>query len=86
MSLTDEKGNVLAWTSTGSLGFRGTKKSTSYAASKTAEVLAKKAQKLGINKVEIVIKGIGFNIEKYHLLKRIRCSESLRKTQIRPVF
>jgi len=59
MSLTDEKGNVLAWTSTGSLGFRGTKKSTSYAASKTAEVLAKKAQKLGINKVEIVIKGIG---------------------------
>ena len=59
MSLTDKKGNVLAWSATGALGFKGTKKSTSYAATKTAEVLAQKAQKLGVERVEVVIKGIG---------------------------
>lgn len=59
MSLTDKTGNVLAWTSAGALGFKGTKKSTSYAASKVAEVLAGKVQKLGINQVEVLVKGIG---------------------------
>lgn len=59
MSLTDKGGDVLAWSSAGALGFSGTKKSTSYAASKTAEVLAKKAKKMGVEKVEVVVKGIG---------------------------
>lgn len=59
MSLTDENGNVLAWTSAGALGFKGTKKSTSYAASKVAEMMAKKAEKIGVNRVEVIVKGLG---------------------------
>ena len=59
MTLTDKQGNALAWSSAGLLGFKGTKKSTSYAASKVAEVLAKKAQAMGVKEVEVLIKGIG---------------------------
>lgn len=59
VSLTDQEGNVLAWSSAGSLGFKGTKKSTSYAASKTAEIIAKKAKKLGVERIEVVVKGLG---------------------------
>jgi len=59
MTLTDKQGNTLAWSSAGLLGFKGTKKSTSYAASKVAEVLAKKAEAMGIKEAEILVKGIG---------------------------
>lgn len=59
MSLTDMDGNVLASSSAGALGFKGTKKSTSYASSKVTEVLAKKAEKIGVKKVHLVVKGVG---------------------------
>lgn len=59
MSLTDATGNVLAWASAGNIGFKGTKKGTPFAASKVAEVLAQKAQKIGIEEISIFIKGIG---------------------------
>ncbi len=59
ISLTDKKGNVLAWSSAGALGFKGTKKSTSYAASKVAEVIAKKCEVLGVEEVEVFVKGLG---------------------------
>jgi small subunit ribosomal protein S11 len=59
MTLTDENGNVLAWTSAGAIGFKGTKKSTPYAASKVATVLLEKAQKIGINKAKVIVSGIG---------------------------
>ena len=59
MTLTDPKGNTLTWASAGNIGFKGTKKGTSFAASKVAEVMAQRAQKLGINKVELFVKGIG---------------------------
>jgi len=59
MSLTDAKGNVLAQTSAGAIGFKGTKKSTPYAASRVAQVLVEKAQKMGVSKVEVLINGIG---------------------------
>jgi len=59
MTLTDSKGNTLCWASAGHVGFKGTKKGTPYAASKVAELLAQKAQKLGIEKVEVLVKGIG---------------------------
>lgn len=59
LTLTDPQGNTLTWTSAGNVGFRGTKKGTPFAASKVAEVLAQRAQKLGIDKVEILVKGIG---------------------------
>jgi small subunit ribosomal protein S11 len=59
MTLTDPSGNTLTWTSAGSIGFKGTKKGTPFAASKVAEVMAQRAQKLGIERVEILVKGIG---------------------------
>lgn len=59
LTLTDPQGNTLTWTSAGNVGFRGTKKGTPFAASKVAEVLVQRAQKMGIAKVEILVKGIG---------------------------
>lgn len=59
LTLTDNQGNALAQTSAGAIGFKGTKKSTPYAASKVVSVLMEKAQKIGINKVEVVVNGIG---------------------------
>ncbi len=57
--LTDSKGNVVAWSSTGSLGFKGAKKGTPYAAAKVGEVLAEKAAAMGVKEISVVIKGVG---------------------------
>jgi small subunit ribosomal protein S11 len=59
ITLTDLNGNVLGWTSAGSIGFKGAKKATPFAASKVAEAITKIAEKIGINKVNILIKGVG---------------------------
>lgn len=59
LSVADEQGNVLTWVSAGSIGFKGAKKATPFAASKVAENIAERAQKLGIAKVKIMVKGIG---------------------------
>lgn len=59
ITLTDLKGNVLAWTSAGQIGFQGTKKATPFAASKTAEAIAQAIKKLGIKKIAVLVKGIG---------------------------
>lgn len=59
MSLCDEKGNVLAQVSAGSMGFKGTKKSTPFAASKVADALAQIARNRGMERVAILIKGVG---------------------------
>jgi len=59
ITLTDLSGNVLGWTSAGSIGFKGTKKATPFAASKVSEAMGQIAQKLGIEKVEVFVKGIG---------------------------
>lgn len=59
MTLTNLKGDVLFWTSAGSIGFKGTKKGTPFAASKTAEVMAQAVKKIGIEKVQVLVKGIG---------------------------
>lgn len=59
ITLTDSQGNALTWTSAGSIGFKGAKKATPYAASKVAEAMATTVKKLGIEKVQILIKGIG---------------------------
>ncbi|MFA5360762.1 MAG: 30S ribosomal protein S11 [Candidatus Paceibacterota bacterium] len=57
--ITDLKGNALAWSSAGSLGFKGPKKATPYAASKVVSVLMEKARKMGLKTAEIYLKGIG---------------------------
>lgn len=59
ITLTDFKGNVLGWVSAGSIGFKGTKKATPFAASRVAEAVAQIAQKIGIEKIEVLVKGIG---------------------------
>ena len=59
MSLCDAKGNLLAQVSAGAIGFKGTKKSTPFAASKVADALSQIAKNRGVEKVEIFIKGVG---------------------------
>ncbi|MCX6721293.1 MAG: 30S ribosomal protein S11 [Candidatus Staskawiczbacteria bacterium] len=59
VTLTNSKGQVLAWKSAGAVGFKGTKKSTSFAASKVAETIANACKKMGIERVSVLIRGIG---------------------------
>jgi len=59
ISLSDFQGNVLTWKSAGSIGFKGTKKATPFAASKVAEAICLAAKKLGVEKVAVFVKGIG---------------------------
>jgi small subunit ribosomal protein S11 len=59
LTLTDAKSNTLGWSSSGSLGFKGAKKGTPFAAAKVGETLAAKAQTLGVKEVSVVVKGVG---------------------------
>lgn len=59
ISVTDEKGNVLAWGSAGSLGFTGPKKATPFASSKVVAALAEKLRKSGPVHVEVYLNGVG---------------------------
>jgi small subunit ribosomal protein S11 len=59
VGLCDSQGNVLASKSAGVLGFKGSKKATSYAASKVADAIAEIIQQLKIEDVEVIIKGLG---------------------------
>ena len=59
VSLTDMAGGVLAWSSSGSLGFKGAKKGTPYAAGKIGELLGEKASQAGIKEVKAIVKGVG---------------------------
>jgi len=59
ITITDLEGNTLCWASSGSVGFKGTKKSTPYAAQVAALAAAKKAKDIGIKDIEVLIKGPG---------------------------
>ena len=59
VTITDLNGNALAWASAGGLGFRGSKKSTPFAAQSAAETAAKNAQEFGLKTVEVYVKGPG---------------------------
>ena len=59
VTITDRDGNTLTWASTGSSGFKGSKKSTPFAAGIAAENAAKKALERGVKEVEVFVKGIG---------------------------
>lgn len=59
ITITDPQGNTLGWVSAGKVGFKGTKKSTPYAASKVAEAAAQLIKGLGIARAEVYVKGIG---------------------------
>ena len=57
VTLTDTNGNALSWASAGGLGFRGSKKSTPFAAQMAAETAAKAAMEFGLKTVEVYVKG-----------------------------
>ncbi len=59
ISISDTEGNVLAWASAGNVGFKGSRKSTPFAAQMAAESAARKAQEHGMRKVDVFVKGPG---------------------------
>ncbi len=59
VSLTDDQGNVIAWESAGGAGFKGSRKSTPFAAQVTADAAAKKGMEQGLQKVDVFVKGPG---------------------------
>jgi small subunit ribosomal protein S11 len=59
VTLTDPNGNVIAWSSAGSNGFKGSRKSTPFAAQMTAEAAARRAQEHGLRQVDVFVKGPG---------------------------
>ncbi len=59
VTITDEAGNVLSWSSAGALGFKGSKKSTPYAAQMAGESAANAAKEYGLKVVDVLIKGPG---------------------------
>ena len=59
MTITDLNGNAISWASSGGLGFRGSRKSTPYAAQMVAETAAKAAMEHGLKTVEVYVKGPG---------------------------
>lgn len=59
VTISDKMGNVVAWSSAGSVGFKGSRKSTPFAAQTAAENVARKAMDLGLKQVEVYVKGPG---------------------------
>ncbi len=59
VSITDLQGNVLSWASAGNAGFKGSRKSTPFAAQLAAEQAARRAMEHGVRKVDVVVKGPG---------------------------
>jgi small subunit ribosomal protein S11 len=59
VSITDDTGAVISWSSSGDVGFKGSRKSTPFAAQMAAEAAARKAQEHGLKKVDVFVKGPG---------------------------
>jgi small subunit ribosomal protein S11 len=59
ITITDAQGNAIAWSSSGTMGFKGSRKSTPFAAQMAAENCARKAQEHGMKKVDVFVKGPG---------------------------
>ena len=59
ITITDPQGNAVSWSSAGSLGFKGAKKGTPFAASKVGETVGEKVAALGIKEADVVVKGVG---------------------------
>ena len=59
LTLADQKGNTLIAASSGALGFKGSRKSTPFAAAKVGEIIGEKAQQMGMKEAEVVVRGVG---------------------------
>lgn len=82
VTVTDESGGVLAWSSAGALRFNGPKKATPYAAAKVAEAILEKIKKTGFLEIEIFVKGIGSGRE---AVIRAFASRGLNITSIKDI-
>ena len=82
ITITDPQGNAICWSSSGAAGFKGSKKSTPFAAQRASEIVARKAMENGLKEVEVFIKGPGSGRE-----SAIRALQAagLRVTSIRDV-
>jgi small subunit ribosomal protein S11 len=59
ITITDQSGNAIAWASSGNVGFKGSRKSTPFAAQLAAETVARRAMEHGVRKVDVLVKGPG---------------------------
>jgi small subunit ribosomal protein S11 len=59
ITITDQQGNAIAWASSGNVGFKGSRKSTPFAAQLAAETVARRAMEHGVRKVDVMVKGPG---------------------------
>lgn len=59
VTISDKNGNVISWASAGTIGYKGSKKKTPYAAGMSVEAAAKAAMDAGVQKVEVYVKGLG---------------------------
>lgn len=59
ITISDPKGNTISWESAGSVGFKGSRKSTPFAAQMAADAAGKKAQEHGVRRIDVVVKGAG---------------------------
>ncbi|MEK7606036.1 MAG: 30S ribosomal protein S11 [Patescibacteria group bacterium] len=59
LALSDAAGNIISWSSSGSLGFKGAKKGTPFAAAKVGEHVGDFAKELGVREVGVIVKGVG---------------------------
>jgi small subunit ribosomal protein S11 len=59
ITLTDRQGNVVTWSSSGSVGFRGPKKATPFAASRVVEALLEKVKNLNLREISVFVRGVG---------------------------
>jgi len=82
ITITDEKGNTLCWASAGTVGFKGSRKSTPFAAQQAANEVARRAQDMGVKAIGVYIKGPGAGREA--ALRALQAS-GLRITLIKDV-
>lgn len=66
VTITDQAGNVISWASSGNVGFKGSRKSTPFAAQVAAETCAKRAMEHGVRQVEVLLKGPGSGRDTAH--------------------
>jgi small subunit ribosomal protein S11 len=83
ITVTDEMGNVLAWSSAGALGFKGSKKSTPYAAQQAVEDAMNKAKEYGIKEVGIKVQGPGSGRDT--AVKSVGAIEGIRVTFLKDI-
>ena len=85
VTICDEAGNAISWASAGTLGFKGSKKSTPFAAGMAAEAAGKTAFDMGMRKVEVYVKGLGSGRETAIRSLQTAGLEILSITDVTPV-